>query len=133
MPGRRLCRCVGVKPNFLLFEPRRGERTPNPEVCERLILKVEELESIRLKDYQQLSQEEAAKKMGVSQPTFHRIVSEAHRKIAEAFVEGKAIRIEGGNYVILSANNETHVPLPKVSPVRKRGRHGRGGDPLVSS
>jgi predicted DNA-binding protein (UPF0251 family) len=56
-------------------------------------LKVEELESIRLKDYQQLSQEEAAKKMGVSQPTFHRIVSEAHRKIAEAFVEGKAIRI----------------------------------------
>ena len=133
MPGRRQCRCVGVKPNFLLFEPRRGESTPNPEVCERLILKVEELESIRLKDYQRLSQEEAAKKMGVSQPTFHRIVSEAHRKIAEAFVEGKAIRIEGGNYVILSANNETHVPLPKVSPGWKRGRHGRGGDPLDSS
>jgi len=133
MPGRRLCRCVGVKPNFLLFEPRRGERTPNPEVYERLILKVEELESIRLKDYQRLSQEEAAKKMGVSQPTFHRIVSEAHRKIAEALVEGKAIRIEGGNYVILSANNETHVPLPKGSPGWKRGRHGRGGDPLVSS
>jgi len=87
---------------------------------------VEELESIRLKDYQRLSQEEAAEKMGVSQPTFHRIVSEAHRKIAEAFVEGKAIRIEGGNYVILSANNETHVPIPKVSPGWKRGRHGRG-------
>ena len=133
MPGRRRCRCVSVKPNFLLFEPRLGERTPNQEVRERLILKVEELESIRLKDYQQLSQEEAAKKMGVSQPTFHRIVSEAHRKIAEAFVEGKAIRIEGGNYVILSANNETHVPLPERSPGWKRGRHGRGGDPLVSS
>jgi predicted DNA-binding protein (UPF0251 family) len=55
MPGRRQCRCVGVKPNFLLFEPRRGERTPNPEVCEIVILKVEELESLRLKDYQQES------------------------------------------------------------------------------
>jgi predicted DNA-binding protein (UPF0251 family) len=133
MPGRRRCRCVGVKPNFLLFEPRRGEKTPNSEVCEGLILKVEELESIRLKDYLQLSQEEAAKRMGVSQPTFHRIVSEAHRKIAEAFVVGKAIRIEGGNYVILSANNEMHVPLPRVSPGWKRRGHGRGGDPLVSS
>lgn len=133
MPGRRRCRCVSVKPNFLLFEPRLGERTPNQEVREGLILKVEELESIRLKDYQQLSQEEAAKKMGVSQPTFHRILSEAHRKIAEAFVEGKAIRIGGGNYVILNANNETHVPLPKGSPGWKRERHGRGGDSLVSS
>jgi predicted DNA-binding protein (UPF0251 family) len=131
MPGRRRCRCVGVKPNFLLFEPRRGERTPNPEVYERMILKVEELESIRLKDYMQLSQEEAAKRMGVSQPTFHRIVSEAHRKIAAAFIEGKAIRIEGGNYVIVRAKDETSVPLPKVSPGWKRGGHGRGGDPLV--
>ena len=90
-----------------------------------MILKVEELESLRLKDYQRLSQEEAAGKMGISQPTFHRIISEAHRKIAEAFVEGKAIRIEGGNYMILGANDETHVPLPKVSPGWKRGRHGR--------
>jgi len=93
---------------------------------------VEELESIRLKDYLQLSQEESAKRMDVSQPTFHRIVSEAHRKIAEAFVEGKAIRIEGGNYVILSANKETHVPLPKMTPGWKRGGRGRGGAPFVS-
>ncbi len=50
---------------------------------------MEELESIRRKDYLQLGQEEAAKRMGVSQPTFHRIVSEAQRRIAEAFVEGK--------------------------------------------
>ncbi|MFV9676966.1 MAG: DUF134 domain-containing protein, partial [Methanosarcinales archaeon] len=70
--------CVDVQPNLRLFEPRRGARTPNPEVYERLILKVEGQESIRLKDYQQLSQEEAANKLGVSQPTCHRIVSKAH-------------------------------------------------------
>ncbi len=97
-----------------------------------MILKVEELESIRLKDYLQLRQEEAAKRMDVSQPTFHRIVSEAHRKIAEAFVEGKAIRIEGGNYVISSAKDKKLVPLlPKMSPGWKRGGHGRGGDSFV--
>jgi len=99
-------------------------------VSER-ILKVEELESIRLKDYLQLSQEAAAKRMGVSQPTFHRILSEAHRKIAEAFVEGKAIRIEGGNYMILRAKDESSVPLP--SPGWKGGRQGRGGYTLISS
>ncbi len=128
MPGRRQCRCVGFQPNFLYFEPRfeskRGERTPNSSVGER-ILKVEELESIRLKDYIGLSQEEAAERMGVSQPTFHRIISEAHRKIAEAFVEGKAIRIEGGNYVIMRAKDE--APMPHKAPPGWRGGRHRCG------
>jgi predicted DNA-binding protein (UPF0251 family) len=75
-------------------------------------LKVEELESIRLKDYLRLSQEEAAERMGVSQPTFHRIVSEAHRKIAEALVEGKAIRVEGGNYIL--TRDKVSMPPPTV-------------------
>jgi predicted DNA-binding protein (UPF0251 family) len=63
-----------------------------------VILKVEELESIRLKDYLHLDQTEAAKRMGVSQPTFCRILGEARRKVTEALVEGKAIRVFGGNY-----------------------------------
>jgi predicted DNA-binding protein (UPF0251 family) len=75
-------------------------------------LKVEELESIRLKDYLGLMQEVAAARMGVSQPTFHRILSEAHRKIAEAVVEGKAIRIEGGDYLIRL--EEAPLPGPKT-------------------
>ncbi len=104
MPGRRRCRCVGFQPRFLYFEPgfevKRGEETTSSDVEEN-ILKVEELESIRLKDYLRLNQEEAAERMGVSQPTFHRILSEARRKIAEAFIEGKVIRIEGGDYMII--------------------------------
>lgn len=86
-------------------------------------MKVEELESIRLKDQLRLSQEEAAERMGVSQPTFHRILSEAHRKIAEAFVEGKAIRIEGGNYMI--TKEAARVPPPKVPLGWRGGRCGR--------
>jgi len=96
MGGARRRRCVGFQPNFLYFEPKgRGNALHNANVSEK-ILKVEELESIRLKDYLQMDQTEAAKSMGISQPTFHRIITEAHRKIAEAFVEGKALRIEGG-------------------------------------
>ncbi|MGB2726881.1 MAG: DUF134 domain-containing protein [Halobacteriota archaeon] len=136
MPGRRRCRCVGVQPNFLYFEPgfelRRRERRSNSDVVEK-ILKVEELESVRLKDYLRMSQEEAAKRMGVSQPTFHRIISEAHRKIAEALVEGKAIRIEGGNYVIMKTKDESPMHPPGMQPDWKGGRHGRGRGPLVSS
>jgi predicted DNA-binding protein (UPF0251 family) len=86
---------------------------------------VEELESIRLKDYLRLSQEEAAERMGVSQPTFHRIVSEAHRKIAEALVEGKAIRVEGGNYVMTT--DEVPLSPPAVPLGYGRGRRGQGG------
>ncbi len=63
------------------------------------VLKLEELESIRLKDLLQLDQVRAAELMGISQPTFHRIITEARRKIARALVEGKAIRIETGHYV----------------------------------
>ena len=87
-------------------------------------MKVEELESIRLKDLLRLSQEEAAERMGVSQPTFHRILSEAHRKIAEAFVEGKAIRIEGGNYVL--TKDEAPMPPPMIPLGCGRGRCRRG-------
>ncbi|MFZ2071612.1 MAG: NifB/NifX family molybdenum-iron cluster-binding protein [Halobacteriota archaeon] len=99
--GARRRRCVGFQPNFLYFEPSTCMRGFPPHGTGEEILKVEELESIRLKDYLQMDQAEAALCMGISQPTFHRIITETHCKIAQALVEGKAIRIEGGNYVIV--------------------------------
>lgn len=61
-------------------------------------LKLEEYESIRLINYEMLSQETAALQMNVSRPTFTRIYNRALKLIAQSFVEGKAIEIEGGNY-----------------------------------
>ena len=61
---------------------------------------VDEYEAVRLKDLEGLEQEECARKMNVSQPTFHRLVLSARKKIADAIINGKAIRIEGGNYKI---------------------------------
>jgi predicted DNA-binding protein (UPF0251 family) len=56
-------------------------------------LTTEEAEALRLRNMKDLEQEEAAKKMNTSQSTFQRILSSAYKKIAEALIEGKAIKI----------------------------------------
>ena len=66
---------------------------------EEVVLGFDEVEAMRLKDLLGFPQEEAAKLMGVSQPTFHRILKEARRKVADALVNQKVLRIEGGSYV----------------------------------
>ena len=65
---------------------------------ETVILKFEEYESIRLVNYNKLSQDQASEQMNVSRPTFTRIYNKALKQIAKSFVEGKAIEFEGGNY-----------------------------------
>ncbi len=62
------------------------------------ILKLEELEALRLKDLEELEQEECADKMEVSRPTFQRILLSAREKVTDSLVNGKAIHIEGGNF-----------------------------------
>jgi predicted DNA-binding protein (UPF0251 family) len=58
----------------------------------------EEFEAIRLADYENLNQEEAAERMNISRPTFTRLYDKARKSIAKAFIEGKAILIQGGTY-----------------------------------
>ncbi|MEA2035962.1 MAG: DUF134 domain-containing protein [Nanoarchaeota archaeon] len=92
MPRPRRRRRVMFGPNVDYFKPRGI----NLSVLKSIDLKVEELEAIRLKDFEGKEQTEAAKIMNVSQPTFHRILGEVRKKIAEALVKGKAIKIHGG-------------------------------------
>jgi predicted DNA-binding protein (UPF0251 family) len=61
---------------------------------ERVYLNEDELEAIRLMDYEGLYQEDVAKEMGVSRPTISRILKEARAKIADAIINGKAIEIK---------------------------------------
>jgi len=61
----------------------------------------DEVEALRLKYYEDLEQEEAAKKMNVSRPTFHRILRSALKKITDFLINGKALRVEGGNYRVI--------------------------------
>ena len=60
---------------------------------EEVELEKDELEALRLKDILELEQSKAALEMMVSQPTFHRLLLSARKKLSRAVVEGKAIRI----------------------------------------
>jgi len=61
---------------------------------EEVDLSLDELEAIRLADYEGLYHEQAAERMNISRSTFGRILGEARRKVAEAVVDGKALKIE---------------------------------------
>jgi len=83
-------RCIRCQPNALYFKPRGIPLVHLEEVN----LSLDELEAIRLADYEGLYHEQAAEKMNISRPTFGRILNEARRKLAEVLVDGKALKIE---------------------------------------
>lgn len=92
MPRPPCCRRVEGKPVASVFRPAG---IPTREISE-IAMTLDEFEAVRLADLEGLYQELAAARMGVSRSTFSRIVDTAHRKIAEAIVNGKALKIEGG-------------------------------------
>ncbi|MEA5039153.1 MAG: DUF134 domain-containing protein [Clostridiaceae bacterium] len=81
-------------PAVAYFVPSDGGIPEIPEI----VLKLEELEAIRLKDLEGLEQGECAERMEVSRPTFQRILLSAREKIADSLVNGKTVHIEGGNF-----------------------------------
>ncbi|EDM23745.1 DUF134 domain-containing protein [Caminibacter mediatlanticus TB-2] len=87
---RKCRRRIRGKFNHLCFKPCA---IPGVELAE-VILEKDEIESIRLADLEGLYQEECAKEMGVSRPTFSRIIASARSKIADALINGKKIIIK---------------------------------------
>lgn len=83
-------RKVSFDPDVIYFKPRA---IPLSEL-EEVDLGVDELEALRLCDFENLSQIKAAKKMGVSQSTLQRILTAARKKVTEALIKGKAIKIK---------------------------------------
>jgi len=78
-----------------------GERCFKPRCkplskCEGVYVSLDEFEVVRLACLEGLKQDEAARLMKISRPTFSRILTSAQRKIADGLVNIKAIRIEGG-------------------------------------
>ena len=61
---------------------------------EEVVLSMDELEAIRLADYEGLYHEDAAERMKISRQTFGRILYEAHKRVAECLLKGKALKIE---------------------------------------
>ncbi len=94
MPRPTKWRRVEFIPDVRRFVPRG---IPERELEEN-ILKIEELEALRLKDLEELDQEQCAGRMEISRQTFQRILGSARRKMADALVNGKSVSIEGGNF-----------------------------------
>ena len=90
MSRPKKCRCVCCKLESHCFKPRGIPLSGLDEVN----LEIDELEALRLADYEGLYQQEAAERMNVSRATFGRIVEAAHRKVADAILHGKALKIE---------------------------------------
>ena len=93
MPRPRKCRKVCQLPTEKEFFPANG--------CMKrpaIVMTVDEYETIRLLDREGLSQEEAGERMNVARTTVQLIYTSARRKIADVLVEGRPLRIEGGDY-----------------------------------
>lgn len=85
-------RCVAHLPGSVYFKPRGIPMTELEEV----VLGLDELEALRLVDFEALSQEDAGEKMGVSRGTIGRLLERGRKTVVDALLHGKALRIEGG-------------------------------------
>ena len=111
MPRPKKPRFVSGYPTIAAFVPQ------GVPITGEVMLTIEELEAIRLSDFEHLDQESAANLMQVSRQTYGRILFTARSIVGEALVTGKALKIAGGNYA-MRGGGRRH---------RGRGRRGRMG------
>jgi predicted DNA-binding protein (UPF0251 family) len=90
MSRPKKCRCINCRPDASYFKPKGIPLVQLEEIS----LDLDELEAIRLADYEGRYHEDAARDMKVSRATFGRIVNGARHKVAEALIGGKALKIE---------------------------------------
>jgi predicted DNA-binding protein (UPF0251 family) len=119
-------RRIGFAPDATYFKPA------GVPVChlEQVTLTLDEVEALRLADLQGLYQEQAAKQMKISRPTFARIIEEARRKVAEALIHGKALRLEGGAVIVrkghFNVRGKDGIGSQGTHQGRRRGSCGCG-------
>ena len=93
MSRPKIDRIVACPPRFNSFKPLGVRRTD----LEKVVLSLDEYEAIKLANYDKLGQQEASEGMGVSRPTFTRLLDSARQKISDFLINGKELVIEGGN------------------------------------
>ncbi|MBN2233096.1 MAG: DUF134 domain-containing protein [Deltaproteobacteria bacterium] len=119
MPRPPIPRTIQEPPRCRRFQP-----VPSPPGGGvPLALSLEGCEALRLSDLLGLDQETAAREMGVSRPTYGRILTAARGVVAEALVTGRELEISGGNYVV-GPRGRRHRGGPGGCGGGGRGRHG---------
>jgi len=104
MSRPRRCRRICEKPAYESFIP---DGIPAKE---RVILRVEEYETIRLIDLEKLTHEECGRQMGVSRTTVTEMYEAAREKLADCIVNGKPLLISGGDYTVCGGNLKACCP-----------------------
>ena len=92
---------------------------------EEVVITLDELEAVRLTAGKGLSQSETAERMNVSQPTVHRLIENFEKKITDALLNGKAIRVEGGDWIMPNRDGTGPTGTGRGYG-RGRGWSGRG-------
>ncbi|MCX7695964.1 MAG: DUF134 domain-containing protein [Caloramator sp.] len=120
MPRPRKYRRVCCLPMVNEFGPLKEK-----DLNKFVLMTVEEYETIRLMDLENLSQEETAERMGVARSTIQRIYEEARKKLADFIVNGKILKIEGGDYRVCDFNKDDN----RCPSCRRYGRmHGHDNE-----
>ena len=122
MAGRReKLRRVGIIPEYRGFTP------DGLASGDAIDMTVDELEALRLCDLKGLNQEAVAKQMGIARATVAAICSRAHRKVANALVNGRALIIEGGNIAYSPITTATAVwPAKEIDTMRVATTYDNG-------
>jgi predicted DNA-binding protein (UPF0251 family) len=121
MPRPCCLRYVGSQPPAGFFKPA------GVPACslEQVTLTLDEVEALRLADWEGLYQEQAAGEMKISRPTFARIIEAARRKVADALIHGKALRLEGG--VVQMKEKKENQNHESSHSCCRRSRFGKPG------
>lgn len=99
MPRPQRCRWIGGYPNCWRFSPEDSQYAETP-----VTMSLDEYETVRLLDREELTQEQCAERMGVSRTTVTAIYGSARKKLARMLVDGKPLQLSGGNYRLIQAN-----------------------------
>lgn len=105
MPRPRKCRKVCCMPERNSFGPLNITNI-NAEI---ILMTVDEYETIRLIDLEEMTQEECAEKMDVARTTIQRIYNDARKKLAKSLVEGKILKIQGGDYKLCDKSERLFI------------------------
>lgn len=124
MPRPKKWRKVCCLPENRSFGPVPGFGQTPREVTQPVIMTVDEYEAVRLIDLEGMNQEACAEKMRIARTTVQSIYAEARKKLADSLVNGKLLRIEGGDYELCDGNG-TRCGMGACH--RRRGGAGGGG------
>ncbi|NLW62894.1 MAG: DUF134 domain-containing protein [Syntrophomonadaceae bacterium] len=95
---RKVC-CL---PESTWFGPLNAPQEPKHFVN----MTVEEYETIRLIDLERFTQEECARQMNIARTTVQGIYTQARKKLADSMVNGRILKIEGGNYKLCDGHSQ---------------------------